>query len=117
MAISAPKWLMRPKSLFMSVVKITRSKSISGPIDRHAKLSDGQRCYDLAIAEENVAGELMDLAAAGSLPEDWDAIETAGEIPDRYRQLWSQLTGEEVLGPGSAGSNRINVPGECSLTL
>jgi hypothetical protein len=83
----------------------------------HANLSDGQRCYDLAIAEENVAGEFMDLAAAGSLPEDWDAIETAGEIPDRYRQLWSQLTGEEVLGQGSAGSNRINVPEECSLTL
>ncbi len=83
----------------------------------HAKLSDGQRCHDVAIAEENVAGELMDLAAADSLPEDWDAIETAGEIPDRYRQLWSHLTGEEVLGPGSAGSNRINVPGECSLTL
>jgi hypothetical protein len=83
----------------------------------HANLSDGQRRYDVAIAEENVAGELMDLAAAGVLPEDLDALGIAREIPNRYRQLWSQLTGEEVLALGSAGSNRINAPGECSLTL
>src|SRR5207244_4578639 len=47
----------------------------------HAKLSDGQRCYDVAIAEDNVAGEVMDLAAADSLPEDWDAIENRRRDP------------------------------------
>ncbi len=30
----------------------------------HPSLSDGQRAYDLAIAEENFAGELLDVMAA-----------------------------------------------------
>jgi Domain of unknown function (DUF4032)/Lipopolysaccharide kinase (Kdo/WaaP) family len=64
----------------------------------HPRLSDGQRRQDVAIAEENVAGELMDLEAAGELPTDLDPIETAREVPLRYEALWSQLTREETFG-------------------
>jgi hypothetical protein len=54
----------------------------------------------------------MDLATAEGFPEDLDAIETAREIPDRSRQLWSRLTGAKVLGPVTAGLNKTNAPGE-----
>jgi hypothetical protein len=64
----------------------------------HPKLSDGQRRHDVAVAEENVAGELMDVAAASGLPAELDPVETAGEIPKRYGELWSELTREEVFG-------------------
>jgi hypothetical protein len=65
----------------------------------HPTLSDGQRRHDVAVAEENVAGELLDLAAAGGPPDEPDAVETALEIPKRYEQLWSEVTREEVFGP------------------
>jgi hypothetical protein len=66
----------------------------------HSQLSDGQRAHDLDVAEENVAGELMDLEAAqGGLPPDLDPVETAGDIRRRYDALWFELTREEVFGP------------------
>jgi hypothetical protein len=68
--------------------------------EMHPQLSDGQRDHDLAVAEENVAGELMDLEAApGGLPPEIDPLETAGDICRRYQLLWSELTREEVFGP------------------
>ena len=68
----------------------------------HEELSDGQREHDLAIAEMNIVGELMDLDAAGELPPDIDPIETAGAILACYRDLWSELVGEEVFAPDEA---------------
>ena len=65
----------------------------------HPKLSDGQRRHDISIAEENVAGELMDVDAEVGLPDDLDPIETAEEIARRYESLWAELTREEVFGP------------------
>jgi uncharacterized protein DUF4032/lipopolysaccharide kinase (Kdo/WaaP) family protein len=68
--------------------------------DLHAALSDGQRAHDLQIAEENVAGELLDLEAAeAGLPSGLDPIEIAAEVPRRYEALWSELTREDVFGP------------------
>jgi Domain of unknown function (DUF4032)/Lipopolysaccharide kinase (Kdo/WaaP) family len=68
--------------------------------EMHPQLSDGQREHDLAVAEENVAGELFDLEAApGGLPSQIDPLETAGDIRRRYDLLWSELTREEVFGP------------------
>jgi Domain of unknown function (DUF4032)/Lipopolysaccharide kinase (Kdo/WaaP) family len=64
----------------------------------HPALTDGQRGHDLAIAEENIGGDLADLHAAGALPEDIDPFETAGEVIRRYRELWSELTRQEVFG-------------------
>ncbi len=66
----------------------------------HPTLSDGQREQDVIVAEENIAGDLLDLEAAGRLPEGLDPIETAGEVPSRYESLWCELTREEVFELG-----------------
>ena len=66
----------------------------------HQKLTDGQREHDVEIARENVYGELLDLAAAGTLPADVDPGEVMDEIGRRYEALWCELTREEVFGPG-----------------
>jgi hypothetical protein len=66
----------------------------------HPTLSPGQRAHDLQVAEENVAGELLDLEAAEvGLPSGLDPIETAAEVVRRYESLWSELTREDVFGP------------------
>lgn len=64
--------------------------------EAHPQLSPGQRDLDLLIATDNVAGGLLDLAAAGMAPElDPGAI---GEmLLTRYHDLWSELTQEEVI--------------------
>ncbi|MGO1165535.1 MAG: DUF4032 domain-containing protein [Janibacter sp.] len=66
----------------------------------HDTLSDGQREHDLDLAQVNIAGELMDLAAAGHLPEGLDPIDVSHEIIERYRGLWQELTGDEWFGVG-----------------
>ena len=65
--------------------------------EMHPKLSDGQRRHDLQIAEENVAGEFMDLQAGFGLPEKLDPVELAAGLVSRYEQLWAELTREEVF--------------------
>jgi len=60
--------------------------------ERHPTLSDGQRRHDLAIALENVAGDLADLEAGGRLVEGIDPIETALAIESTYAKLWAELT-------------------------
>ena len=65
----------------------------------HPSLTDGQRGYDLAIAEENVFGELLDVAAELGDPGVHTG-ELAAEIPARYERLWSELTAEAELAPG-----------------
>jgi len=63
------------------------------------RLSDGQRLQDIAIAEENVIGELLDVAASGDgLPTDLDPDEIGSELVQRYEWLWSEVTREEVFG-------------------
>jgi hypothetical protein len=66
--------------------------------EMHPRLSDGQRELDIMIAEENIAGELMDVDAEIGLPEGIDPAATAGEIRQRYEDLWTELTREEVFG-------------------
>lgn len=63
-------------------------------------LSDGQREHDLDIAQVNIAGEFMDLMAAGVMPPDFDPVETSEQIITRYRELWAELTGDEWFGTG-----------------
>jgi len=64
----------------------------------HPSLSGGQRAYDLQIAEENVTGELLDIAEELGRPEI-RAEETAAELVQRYESLWTELTRDEVFGP------------------
>ena len=63
----------------------------------HPRLSNGQRAHDLQIAQENVAGEFMDLKAGFDLPAALDPLELAAGLLDRYDNLWVELTREEVF--------------------
>jgi Domain of unknown function (DUF4032)/Lipopolysaccharide kinase (Kdo/WaaP) family len=64
----------------------------------HGSLSDGQRTYDLDIAQVNIVGELLDVDAEVGLPADLDPDETGEEIVRRYRALWDEVTREETFG-------------------
>ena len=63
----------------------------------HPSLSPGQRAHDLQIAEENVAGEFMDIAAGFGLPASLDPVALAAGLVARYECLWVELTREEVF--------------------
>jgi hypothetical protein len=66
----------------------------------HPALSDGQRAHDLDLAQVNITGELMDLAAGGYLDEAADPFEISASILERYHSLWEQLTATERFGAG-----------------
>jgi len=63
----------------------------------HEQLSEGQRQHDLAIAEENVAGELHDLEAELERHVVDDPFAFAEDVARRYAELWDELTREEVF--------------------
>jgi tRNA A-37 threonylcarbamoyl transferase component Bud32 len=65
----------------------------------HGALSDGQRNYDLEIAQQNVIGELLDVEAERGLPAGLDPDEIGEEVVTRYERLWCELTREETFGP------------------
>ena len=65
----------------------------------HGQLSEGQRRYDIEIAQTNVVGELLDVDAEVGLPPGLDPDETAADVVARYDGLWSELTREETFGP------------------
>ncbi|HEY4603780.1 MAG TPA: lipopolysaccharide kinase InaA family protein, partial [Blastococcus sp.] len=60
-------------------------------VERHPSLSPGQRQYDVQLAMERVAAELLDLETGGLLPDDIDPIEMATNLPDRYAALWDEV--------------------------
>lgn len=62
-------------------------------------LSDNRRRQDLVILEENVTGELQDLAAIVELPAALGVFETGPRIRERYERLWAEVTREEVFHP------------------
>jgi hypothetical protein len=64
----------------------------------HPQLSDGQRNHDILVAEENIAGELLDVSAEG-LEHGMDPLEAAVELRRRYDGLWSELTREVAFAP------------------
>jgi hypothetical protein len=61
----------------------------------HPELSDGQRRHDLLIAEENLVGELHDLAAELGSEQAYDPFELAADVRARYERLWAELTEAE----------------------
>lgn len=67
--------------------------------EMHQTLSDRMRLYDLDVAIENVAGELMDVEAGYGLPLGLDPIATAERLRTCYHDLWCELTHEEIIGP------------------
>jgi hypothetical protein len=77
--------------------------------EMHGQLSDGQRRHDLEVAEMNLAGELLDIVAAGreadsdpgdALDDDprLDPAAVAEDLRHRYEGLWRELTTVEVFG-------------------
>jgi hypothetical protein len=64
----------------------------------HPQLSDGQRNHDILVAEENIAGELLDVIAEG-LEHGMDPVDAAAELRRRYDGLWSELTREVAFAP------------------
>jgi tRNA A-37 threonylcarbamoyl transferase component Bud32 len=65
----------------------------------HGMLSDGQRGYDLEIAQQNIVGELLDVDSQVGLPPDLDPDEIGEEVVRRYQALWTELTRVEVFKP------------------
>lgn len=82
--------------------------------ERHERLSPGQREHDIDLAEENLAGELLDLALEGAEDaegaegaegaEDVDPVEEgvdvfalASAVRLGYEHLWSELNHEETF--------------------
>jgi hypothetical protein len=57
------------------------------------------RYHDLEIMQENIVGELTDLQTEDKLPLDHPIEETGAYIQQRYRELWEQITREEIIGP------------------
>ena len=66
--------------------------------DLHAKLTDGQRNYDVDLARTNIIGEMMDLQAGEYMDEDTDIIAIGDALVRRYNELWAALTDEETFG-------------------
>ena len=69
----------------------------------HPELSDGQRTHDLEIMEENVTGELLDIAAETGGGSSLDPQQATDQLRARYAQLWHELTADEVFGPREDG--------------
>jgi hypothetical protein len=67
--------------------------------EMHDELTTGQRHHDLLIAEENIAGELLDVQAAFDLGDSLDPFGTAEELGERYRHLWAELVTDETFSP------------------
>ena len=63
----------------------------------HPSLTDGQRAHDLALAEENIAGELLDVEAWRGLPDGIEPFEVAAGVGESYEALWFELTREETF--------------------
>ncbi len=69
----------------------------------HDELSEGQRVYDIQLAQTNLGGELMDLEAAGLLPDHVDPVDAALSVCDKYDALWSALTSAQTVDVGEWG--------------
>jgi hypothetical protein len=67
--------------------------------EHHPSLTDGQRHFDVELAQERVYGELLDLQAGELLPPEVDPMEIPDEMARRYEGLWEELTREEILRP------------------
>jgi len=70
--------------------------------EMHEALSDGQRRHDLELLEQNVTGDLLDVAAMLGTPPPPGAQDTGAEIRARYERLWNEITRTETLATGES---------------
>jgi len=70
--------------------------------EAHDSLSERRRVHDLEIMDENVAGELADVALATGLPQGVMQDDAPARIRRRYDALWAEIARELVVGPGEA---------------
>ncbi len=61
------------------------------------RLSPVLRYHDLEIMQENILGELSELQADETLSLSYPIEETGPYIQQRYRQLWEEITREDVF--------------------
>jgi hypothetical protein len=85
----------------------------------HEDLSAGLRRQDLLIMEENVEGELADVAAVTELPRPLAATGTGEAIRGRYERLWDEITREEVIATSESYRihERIHALNELGFTV
>ncbi|MFT3916632.1 MAG: DUF4032 domain-containing protein [Anaeromyxobacteraceae bacterium] len=70
--------------------------------EMHEALSDGQRRHDLELLEQNVTGDLLDVAAMLGLPAPAGAEGTGAEIRARYERLWNEIGRVETVAAGES---------------
>ncbi len=58
------------------------------------------RVHELEIMEENIEGDVADLRLAHELAQGIPIIDTGIYIRQRYRQLWNEITREDIINPG-----------------
>src|SRR5215216_2916700 len=66
----------------------------------HDQLTNAQREHDLEIARTNLYGAFSHLEAGGLLDAALDPLKLVESIENRYRELWSELTGVEEFDTG-----------------
>jgi hypothetical protein len=62
-------------------------------------ISPRLRHDDLQIMEENITGELADMAAEGHFPSEVPHSDASSYIRLRYQRLWEEITLEHVINP------------------
>jgi len=65
-----------------------------------ADFGDGYRRQDLLVLQENVAGEIADLAATAAGQAGLPGRDTGASIRARYERLWEEISRQEVIAPG-----------------
>jgi hypothetical protein len=63
------------------------------------RLSPMLRYHDLEIMEENLVADLTNLAASEHLSQGFPVAATGASIRNRYRDLWEEITREEIISP------------------
>lgn len=65
----------------------------------YPELSPALRHDELKIMEENVNGDLADLAASRLIPADYPIFTMGNNIRQRYQRLWDEISREEIINP------------------
>lgn len=87
--------------------------------EAHDTLSENMRLHDLDIASENLAGELLDLQAQGTVGSGIRPELFVGDLMERYERLWAELNEAVYIQPGGAFriENRIRRLNEMGFSI